>query len=371
MQLSPVAKWATSIYTIVNSAEVPLEVSGPLLRNLFTALRDDTLLFLASIWTAPLDGSAAITGKLQAVALRHAQAFIQAHVIDGGKDSIDFQTVVPALFVALRSPEKVVRDAALACLKLVKDSTQDKACAPYALESIYGSASESVQLLKGQDLKRYLETLLSDSASLSVDAAHVVSVHQDQMPILKTDAKKDSKFVPPCFSDFNFVCSTLTKVPLSCSYKRGVLCFVLSHVAAWSSTSARIALLETVQAVRDSSRIHILSPLLKEILGQSVADSSEENTKLAQLILDGYDRTASASFEEQPDAWALFKASLTTNAHSTSGRDVRNLALAQLQAVLYSALPAVLKAEVVEVLVQTVLDSEAVSPSPPLHSKRS
>lgn len=142
---------------------------------------------------------------------------------------------------------------------------------------------------------------------------------------------------------------------------------MLSHVAAWHSTSARIALLETVQAVRDSSRIQILSALLKEILGQSVAESSEENTKLAQLVLDGYDRTGAASFEEQPDVWALFKSSLTANAHSSSGLDVRNLALAQLQTVLYSALPPVLKAEVVEVLVQTVLDPEAVSlPSSPL-----
>jgi U3 small nucleolar RNA-associated protein 10 len=330
---SPAARWATATYAMVNSADIPLEASGPLLRNLFKSLRDDTLLFLASVWTAPVDGSALVTGKLQAIALRHAEAFIQAH--SQGTGSVDFQTVVPALLVALRSREKSVREGTIACLRLISAGIKDKAGVPYALDSVYGAASESVQLLKGQDVKRYLDTLLSDSASLVLDPAHIVSVHQDQMTIARGEAKKDV------------------------NYKRGVLCFLLSHVAAWSSTTARIVLLESAQAIRDASRIELLAPLLESMLSSAAMEASDEERKMAELTLDGYDRTAAVVFAERPEAWALFKQYLAVDASSAYGRDLRQLALLQLQTALFPTLPAPLQGEIVQTLVESVLDPAA------------
>jgi U3 small nucleolar RNA-associated protein 10 len=136
------AHLAYAIYSIVNSSLAPSNLSNPLLRALFSALRDDALLFLASIYTAPPSHPETFPVELQKVALRHAEAFLKAHLNVGqGKDVVDFQTVVPSLLVALGSVERENREAALSCLKLVPEVIGSQSGVPYALDRIYGSGS--------------------------------------------------------------------------------------------------------------------------------------------------------------------------------------------------------------------------------------
>lgn len=118
-----------------------------------------------------------------------------------------------------------------------------------------------------------------------------------------------------------------------------------------------------MQAIRDASRIEILGPLLQEILASTTAESSDEARKVAQLVLDGYDKSATAIFAEKPEVWALYKQCLTLDAGSDFGRDLRQTALVQLQTALYPALPAALQAELVQTLVEHVLDPAAVHTS--------
>jgi U3 small nucleolar RNA-associated protein 10 len=125
------------VYTMANATESLALLSTNFLRALFITLADDTLAFLAGIWlTTPQD-------EVAHAALCHAVAFFAAH---GGMESpVDFQTVLPALLVALESSNKNVREAAAECVVLMsRMAGAKKAASVYAIDSIYGSSSGTV-----------------------------------------------------------------------------------------------------------------------------------------------------------------------------------------------------------------------------------
>ena len=77
---------------------------------------------------------------IQYAALRHAGAFLEAHVVT--QRTFDFQTVLPAMLVMLQHADASVREAAIRCIAVaVKLSHSQEAEAVYAFDAIYGGDS--------------------------------------------------------------------------------------------------------------------------------------------------------------------------------------------------------------------------------------
>ena len=127
-------KFATSCYEWCNSGTLPGPLSQILLRTILAQLREDALVFFASIWTTTT-GS-----RLQLAALRHAQAFVTAYA-NSPNAVMDFQLVLPALLMAVQLTDRHVRAAAVQVLKVISDLASCSTEETYAVDTIYGSRS--------------------------------------------------------------------------------------------------------------------------------------------------------------------------------------------------------------------------------------
>jgi len=131
----------TAVYTLANAASTLPLLSMHLLRTLFASLKDDTLLFLAGVWTSVSgDLSAEMRNRIQLAALSHASAFLLAY--EGAQGSVDFQTIVPPILAVLGSANPLGRAAAVKCLSVIGRLSQaGKPKAIYAFDSVYGTHS--------------------------------------------------------------------------------------------------------------------------------------------------------------------------------------------------------------------------------------
>jgi U3 small nucleolar RNA-associated protein 10 len=126
-----------SIYKLTNSSSSLSVIPASLLRAQFIHLADDALAFLAGLWLSEEDA------WLRRTALSHAFAFIAAH--EATENIIDFQTVLPALLVALGDPDRGVRHQASECVRLLaRLSKARQASGVYAFDAIYEKSSSEI-----------------------------------------------------------------------------------------------------------------------------------------------------------------------------------------------------------------------------------
>ncbi len=126
-----------SIYKLSNSSSSLSAVPASLLRAQFINLANDTLAFLVGVWLSEGDA------QLRRIALSHALAFLSAHEATG--QVMDFQTVLPALILALGDPDRGVRHQASECMRLLaRLSTAKEAAAVYAFDTIYGESTSKL-----------------------------------------------------------------------------------------------------------------------------------------------------------------------------------------------------------------------------------
>ena len=118
------------MYKLTNASPALSVIPASLLRAQFIHLADDALAFLVGVWLSEEDP------RLRRTALSHAFAFIAAH--EATENIIDFQTVLPALLVALGDPDRGVRHQASECVKLLARLSKAKqALGVYAFDAIY------------------------------------------------------------------------------------------------------------------------------------------------------------------------------------------------------------------------------------------
>ena len=178
------------MYTISNSdVTLPL-LSTHLLRLLFINLGDDALVFLAGLWLSPASGT-----HIQYAALRHACAFLEAH--EATRFALDFQTVLPALLVALQSADEGVRIAAVRCLAVVaRLAAANAADRVYAFDAVYGvEGSKKLQYLDLADFQKYAKALAEVRDSLTHDPEYVQAFHREHLAPTKGESKKISGWV--------------------------------------------------------------------------------------------------------------------------------------------------------------------------------
>lgn len=127
-----------TVYRLANSSAKSPVLSGHLMRTIFVGLADDTLCFLVGIWLHSYSDPASTV--LTYVSLSHAAAFLEAH--HATQHVIDFQTILPALLVAIQHSDRRVRDASLQCIAILsKLSGSKNPTSVYAYDAIYGTTS--------------------------------------------------------------------------------------------------------------------------------------------------------------------------------------------------------------------------------------
>jgi len=174
-----------------------------LIRNLFVSLQRDALVFLAGIWLNAKSGDA----LLIALALQHANVFLQAHI--SANVGVDFQTIVPALLVALQNSEPNVRRAAVQCFVSLTKADQ-RFTEVYAFDAIYGASqgkymvldssfsriklvADQLQYLSQEDLKLYLQAIVEHQQHFLFDGGYSKVFHQEHLGKAAKDSKKDAR----------------------------------------------------------------------------------------------------------------------------------------------------------------------------------
>lgn len=138
--------FAVELYKWSNRDLLPASLSQSLLRAILLQLGEDALLFLASVWVSGTPTS------IQVAALKHAASFIQAYADVNSVKGIDFQLIVPSTLVALKSDNKVVREAAARVVILVGKSVKEATEQVYALDTVYGERSGMLAVLVIHDI---------------------------------------------------------------------------------------------------------------------------------------------------------------------------------------------------------------------------
>ncbi|WVR07984.1 hypothetical protein IAU60_005027 [Kwoniella sp. DSM 27419] len=323
---------AHEIYHWSNNGVLPPSLSQALLRSLFAQLGEDALLFLASVWTGR--GPAA----LRTAALRHAFAFVSAYSGVKTQQGVDFQIMVPSLLIALQDAEKSVRSAAVDVLKCVSESALTSENV-YALDTIYGERSDTVQLLKPSDRRKYIEALLDSADEMIIDPTRLQAVHTSVLGAqLGAKNRKDS------------------------SHRRAALGALVSHVASYRSIRERVILLRLLGDVHDNTVFRGALPLLAALL----SDQDEETLWLDKLSAADRNEYLSLLFttlrpqgvhvltEEQNGAFDFLLSVAERETPSRYSLQLRQLSLTRMVDGVFTALPAELKTEYVLAVISSL-----------------
>ncbi|KAF6750908.1 armadillo-type protein [Ephemerocybe angulata] len=307
------------LYGVLNNSGTVPSLALGLLQILFASLKSDVLSFLAGIWTSDVTE----LQRLQTLALLQATAFLEAHVQEA--DGIDFQTILPALLAALHGSNAQSRLAALECLKRLQIVSQSKLTQVYKFDLIYGQNSEDLQYLDQADLQRYLEALLSHSDHFENDGAYLPAFHGQHLTKAPGDKKKDSE------------------------YRKRVLCYLLSHVNALSSTNMQITLLQSIGAVTNKAKLQLLLPTVQRLLRPN--QSHHENLLLE--LLRSFNESASKDLNDSSKPfWKVYTDLLHHYLRPDTSEVSRNVLAGSLEKGLYAKLDASRQVELCKVFLK-------------------
>ncbi|KAA1474189.1 hypothetical protein DENSPDRAFT_781033 [Dentipellis sp. KUC8613] len=316
-----------TVYKLANSStSLPL-LSTALLRAQFINLADDALAFLAGIWlTNPRDVRQT---PFRHAALCHAAAFLSAH--ESAEDTIDFQTILPSLLVALQDLDTAVRIVALDCLHLlVKLSAGKTAKAVYAFDSIYGQGSSQLQYLDWADYRKYTEAIL-------VFRDHVIN---------------DPGYVRV------FQLQYLTGLKKDMAFKRRVLCFLLSHANGCRLPEVKLSLLHMLEGVSDINKAQILLPSIQGLSDEAQSKALKATfgpqfEEFATLVVSSFDASTVPDLNRtEGGLWPAFIAVLRHYLLPKSLSSPRQALLHHLEHGLFSRLSLERKLEICQLLLE-------------------
>ncbi|WVQ66419.1 uncharacterized protein L199_004599 [Kwoniella botswanensis] len=323
--------FAQEVYQWTNTGLLPTPLAQNLLRALLAQLGEDALLFFASIWTGP-----SFTA-LRTASLRHALAFVSAYSGIRSQQGIDFQIMVPIVLIALQDSEKPIRSAAVDLLKAMADNAQSGENI-YALDTVYGDRSDSVQLLKPSDRKRYLDVLIEAGDDLVVDSNRLQTIHTAALVIVPGKNKKDT------------------------AHRRAVLGCLISHIISYRSIRERLVLLKLVSNIYDHTILRGLLPLITALKDEKDEESvwlsglARDTRKeyLALLFSTFRKESVNVLADEQSGAWQFLLSILHMNAASHLQHQLRELSLQRMIDGVFAAIPPNQKTEYTLALIQSL-----------------
>jgi U3 small nucleolar RNA-associated protein 10 len=255
-----IVQFSRQLYKLLNSsASVSNPFSTFTLRTLLLSIGGDCLLFFTGIWSDPT------FGNLRVIALRHGQAFVQAHVDSQSKRATkDFQIVWPFVLAVLTEESQELRDTAVGFVNTMYaavkgDEDNKKAAGPdiYGLDGLppevkswyytfcsrlvtHDSSPDNLKFLEWPDFVKLVATVAAWTEHLKVDTTYLTQLLKSTLQIQSGDSSKDAK----C--------------------KRRLLSYLLSHVMAWSASCPLppIKILQEIHDVDDPMKLQVLLPLL-------------------------------------------------------------------------------------------------------------
>ncbi|KJA17838.1 hypothetical protein HYPSUDRAFT_191636 [Hypholoma sublateritium FD-334 SS-4] len=271
-----------SIYQLANASTTVPVISTTILQILFVTLKGDALAFLAGIWST---GSNDTVKDSQGISLLHAAAFLEAHIQED--DGVDFQTILPALLVALQSNDTQICQGALACISRVRILAEHNFSSVYRFDTIYGENDRALQYLDQEDFKHYLNALVEHRDHFANDPSYLKVFHAEHLGRTKVDKKKDIE------------------------YKHRITCYLLSHINALSSETVQIALLKSIAMITNTVKIQILLPTLQALVETASKVhpndiSSVASEEFTTRILSCLDSFAASCLNETEEAWVTF-----------------------------------------------------------------
>ncbi|TBU55148.1 armadillo-type protein [Dichomitus squalens] len=333
-----------AVYRLSNSsASLPL-LSTHLLRTLFINLGDDALAFLAGVWLTATehanDDKPEAEAHIQYAALRHAGAFLEAHVATGR--TVDFQTILPAMLVALQSHDASVREAAVRCIAVViKLTFSSEAESVYAFDAVYGADSAALQYLDWTDFQRYMKAIADNRDNLVHDPEYLQAFHREHLDGIKGESKRTA------------------------AYKQRVLCYLLSHINCCPLLSAKITLLRSVDLVSNEAKAQVLVPTIELVFAeQDLQDSTnrEQLQDLATFAASTFDASSVGDLNntEKP-TWALYERILTRTLRNGVWERARAALLHRLQRGLFAKLNVDRKTQLCRTLIQVTAEDDSLA----------
>ncbi|GAA5903331.1 snoRNA-binding rRNA-processing protein UTP10 [Sporobolomyces salmoneus] len=338
----------TLIYRIAHtnsSTPGSAALATSLLSTLFTSLvADDVLAFLASLFT-----SSEVAIELRLSALKDSAVFIDVLSSASEKKAIDWQVVVPSVISALGDGEKKIRVEGLKVLEKIRDvavaKEGTKTGSVYGRDKFYGSSTSSLKYLELPDLLIYLTKLLASRNEITLSPSHLSVLHASMLDSSDTPSKKKK---------------------VSLSFK--VSTFLLGHVAAWKSLSARRKLLLALEGVKEKEKTNVVVQLVEESisLGEAgraafVATAPDEEVQTyAKLLLQPYDGITRKSLEsEDSSAFAVLLQSFEITDTQGLGAHIRREALRLTGTSVFSVLKGENRVELFKRLVKLAVNSDA------------
>ncbi|KAH9033947.1 hypothetical protein EDB84DRAFT_1578278 [Lactarius hengduanensis] len=258
-----------SIYKLSNSSSSLSTIPASLLRAQFINLADDALAFW---WET---------------ALSHALTFILAH--EATEKVIDFQTVLPALLVALGDPDRGVRHRASECVHLLaRLSTAKQVSGVYAFDTIYGDSTSQLKYLNWDDFQKYTEALTTYREHCIHDPKYIRTVHQQYLARDPSDKKKTT------------------------AHKRRVAEYLLSHVTSCGLPTVKLFLVALLEHVPDRAKAEALSPIVQALTDKVQVAEWEglfgpQFEEFAAITVSSFDPSAAASLNDPSGVlWPIF-----------------------------------------------------------------
>ncbi|KAI9060150.1 hypothetical protein FKP32DRAFT_1760434 [Trametes sanguinea] len=330
------------VYRLSNSSAHLALLSTHLLRSLFVNLGDDALAFLVGVWLAASSSAKLVDEQshIQYAALRHAGAFLEAHVVT--QRTVDFQTVLPAMLVMLQSQDPSVREAAIRCIAVViKISAAKEAEAVYAFDAIYGDASSELQYVDWSDFQKYTKAIGETRDNLVHDPDYLQAFHNEHLGFLKTDSKKIT------------------------GYKQRILCYLLSHVNACPLPDVKAALLKSLDGVSSEAKVQVLMPSVDRLLAGKVEEtlpSSQVYQDLATYAAGAFDVSAAPDLNDHDkNTWTVYEQVLAKALTDGQWERPRATLLHNLQHGLFAKLSMERKIQLCQKLLRIAVEDDSAA----------
>ncbi|KAF9480276.1 hypothetical protein BDN70DRAFT_905831 [Pholiota conissans] len=271
-----------SVYQLANASTTVPVLSTTILQVLFVSLKEDALAFLAGIWSC---GNQEAFKDSRGISLLHAAAFLEAHILED--DGVDFQTILPSLLVALQSTDAQVCQGAVECISRVRILAERKLLSVYRFDTIYGQNDRTLQYLDQDDLQRYLTGLIERRDHFANDASYLKVFHAEHLARNKADKKRDA------------------------DYKHRVICYLLSHINALSSETAKTSILRSMATLTTKAKVQILLPTMQALVEKASILSSTDVFNAASeeftiRLLSCFDSSAASYLNDTESCWDTF-----------------------------------------------------------------
>ncbi|KAG0209950.1 HEAT repeat-containing protein 1 [Mortierella sp. GBA30] len=343
LSTEPHTEYATILLSMYKTFVGPISMVAyeQMIEKLFEIHLSDSIEFLCSLWTDSTQPALVQLRSLQ-IASVNLQAFVQTK-----GDAADFQVVIPSLLIALVSPVKAVREAAVTCLgsisalyprvKTTGKKGKSMATDIFKFDSFYGKTSDQLEFLMPEQVASFLAQLLQSREEFITDDGYLAKYLSETLNHADAEAKTVA------------------------SAKDSIVSFLLSHVLAFERMSSRIELLQLLDQITSPTKLKMLLPLVESLVQSTFVgqNTDETNTELARCLVRCFSPETASLLEGKSGKYRnaflqllkLDNTAATNTDLEESSSSFRRLALGQLSSQFFGSLNSSLQRDIFVVLV--------------------